>query len=147
MRRPIAFVTVLIAGLGLVAGTGFARSGGAVPERLAGAWDTYFPSSDPAVRNHWVLAFGKSGSFVYTTPSLVTKAAGPVSVDGSTITFPPDVARGGPCSTPGIYTWNLTGKTLTFSRVDDSCYTRSGRLTKRPWTRFTTYSIVVIVKH
>lgn len=81
-----------------------------------------------------------------TTPLAEVLAVGPVSVNGNTITLPPDLARGGLCTEPGVYSWRLSGKVLTFARVDDGCTERVRRLTSKPWKRFTSYAPVIIIQ-
>jgi hypothetical protein len=146
VRRVLLLLTIAAVTLGSSVAVGSARTGGIVPKALVGAYDTYLPTKKPTVKGHWVIAIGRHGSFVITTPLAEVLAVGPVSVNGSTITLPPDRGRGGLCTTPGVYTWQVAGKVLTFARVDDGCAERVRRLTSRPWNRFTGYDSVIIIQ-
>jgi hypothetical protein len=132
--------------VGLGAASGDARTGGIVPTRLVGAFDTYLQTPNPTKRAHWVVLIGRQGSFVFTTPYATLLKSGPISVNGNTITIPPDASRGGYCATPGVYSWSSDGKSLTFTKVDDACTERIHRLTTKSWRRFTGYEPVVIIQ-
>jgi hypothetical protein len=146
VRRVLLLLAIGAVALGVSVGAGSARTGGIVPKTLVGAYDTYLPTKNPTVRGHWVIAIGRHGSFVLTTPLAEVLAVGPVSVNGNTITLPPDRGRGGICTVPGVYSWSISGKQLTFARVDDGCAERVRRLTSRPWKRFTSYAPVIIIQ-
>jgi hypothetical protein len=54
-------------------------------------------------------------------------------ISGSTITLTP--RKNGECKTKGKYTFKLTGKTLTFTKISDTCTQRSDVLAARRWTK------------
>lgn len=54
-------------------------------------------------------------------------------ISGSTITLTPK--KGGTCKTKGKYHFTITGNTLTFTTIHDSCAARSDVLTHGPWTK------------
>jgi len=54
-------------------------------------------------------------------------------ISGSTITLTPK--KHGVCTTKGKYTFKLTAKTLTFTKITDTCTERSDVLTAHPWTK------------
>jgi hypothetical protein len=58
---------------------------------------------------------------------------GAYAISGSTITFTPK--KNGACATKGKYTFKLTGKTLTFTKISDTCAKRSDVLGARRWTK------------
>jgi hypothetical protein len=58
---------------------------------------------------------------------------GTYAISGSTITFTPK--KNGGCKTKGKYTFKLTGKTLTFTKISDTCTQRSDVLAGRRWTK------------
>lgn len=143
-------VSVLV--LCVLAASAGARAHGAaqrsaVPLGLVGTYEAYLPKSAGTWPGRWTIAIGRHGAFVLTSPRLISLAAGPARVEGTTITFPPDVSRHGTCAGPGIYAWRLrAGGVLTFARVDDACRDRAFRLTTRPWRRFENYEPVIIIQ-
>jgi hypothetical protein len=54
-------------------------------------------------------------------------------ISGSKITLTPK--KNGSCTTKGKYKFKLTGKTLTFKKISDTCTVRSDVLTAHPWTK------------
>ena len=140
------FVAVATALLGLAPAVAGARSEALVPRSLVGSYEALLPEGHGTQSGRWVLAVGRRGAFVLTTPRLSPVRAGPASVSGNTLTLPPDAARGGACAGPGIYTWRLSGLLLRFALVDDACRSRAFLLTARAWKRFTSYEPVVIVR-
>jgi hypothetical protein len=58
---------------------------------------------------------------------------GTYAISGSKITFTPK--KGGSCSTKGKYTFMRSGKTLTFTKVSDSCKVRFDVLTAHSWKK------------
>jgi hypothetical protein len=54
-------------------------------------------------------------------------------ISGSTITLTPK--QGGGCTTKAKYTLRVSGKTLAFKRITDTCTQRRDVLTAHPWTR------------
>jgi hypothetical protein len=146
VRRLLLVLAIAGVAIGLGAASGGARTAGVVPSRLVGAFDTYLPTKNPTKRGHWILLIGRHGSFFFTTPLVTLLKAGPVSVNGSTLTLPPDVARGGTCMGPGIYSWSRKGEVLSFSRVEDACAARVRILTTREWRHFTSFAPVIIIQ-
>jgi hypothetical protein len=53
-------------------------------------------------------------------------------ISGSTIKLTPK--KGGKCTTKGKYRFKLSGNTLTFTAISDTCKTRKDVLTYGPWT-------------
>lgn len=53
-------------------------------------------------------------------------------ISGSTITLTP--GKGGQCTTVGKYTYKLSGDTLTFATIKDTCTSRRDILAYGPWT-------------
>jgi hypothetical protein len=54
-------------------------------------------------------------------------------ISGSKITLTPK--KNGACTTKGKYTFKLTGHTLTFKKISDTCTERIDVLTAHPWTK------------
>ena len=54
-------------------------------------------------------------------------------ISGSKITLTPK--KNGSCTTKAKYTFKLTGKTLTFKKISDTCTVRTDVLTAHPWTK------------
>ena len=144
MRRPVLLACAGGAlALATLAGAG---THAVVPLPLVGSYEALLPKGAGTAPGRWVLAVGRHGAFVLTTPGLDAVATGPARVEGNTLTLPPDVRRGGTCAGPGIYIWRRDGARLLFARVDDGCRARAFRLTARSWRHFTQYGLVVIVR-
>lgn len=60
------------------------------------------------------------------------KGGGRYVISGSTITLTPK--KNGACTTKGKYTFKVTGNTLTFKKINDTCAQRWDVLTAPPWT-------------
>jgi hypothetical protein len=58
---------------------------------------------------------------------------GRYAISGSTITLTPK--KNGACKTKGKYTFKLTGNTLTFTKISDTCTQRRDVLTAHPLTK------------
>jgi hypothetical protein len=63
------------------------------------------------------------------------KGGGTYAISGYKITFTPK--QGGSCTTKGKYTFTLSGKTLTFTKLSDSCTVRFDVLTAHSWKKIT----------
>ena len=61
------------------------------------------------------------------------KGGGTYVISGSKITLTPK--KNGACTTKAKYTFKLTGKTLTFKKISDTCTVRTDVLTAHPWTK------------
>lgn len=61
------------------------------------------------------------------------KGGGRYAIAGTTITLTPK--NGGTCKTAAKYTLKLIGKTLTFTRIKDTCAVRRDVLTHGQWTQ------------
>ena len=117
-----------------------------MPAALVGSFETFLPlGPGTKPKGRWELAIGSQGRAAFVSPYGVGSDAGVLRVRGSTIVFPRESREGG-CKGPGSYRYARTGKTLTFVRLDDACIGRAFKLTRRPWTRYTDYFPVVIVR-
>lgn len=58
---------------------------------------------------------------------------GRYAISGSTITLTPK--KKGGCKAKGTYTFKLTGSTLTFTKITDTCTQRRDVLTAHPFTK------------
>jgi hypothetical protein len=72
------------------------------PAKLKGVWKVTFKSGHVTARFKGHVA-----------------ARNTYTISGSTITFPPK--KGAKCTSPGMYTFMLSGKTLTFTKISDPC--------------------------
>jgi hypothetical protein len=61
------------------------------------------------------------------------KGGGKYVISGSTITLTPK--KGGSCKTTAKYTFKLSGKTLRFRTIKDTCAVRRDVLTNGHWTK------------
>lgn len=61
------------------------------------------------------------------------KGGGKYAISGSTITLAPK--KGGACKTTAKYAFKLSGRTLTFTPIKDTCSVRRDVLTHGPWTQ------------
>lgn len=61
------------------------------------------------------------------------KGGGKYAISGTAITLTPK--KGGECNTTGKYMFKLSGKTLTFKPIEDTCAVRRDVLTHGPWTK------------
>jgi hypothetical protein len=116
MKR-IAFAVTLVASL-VLACSALAAGG------LTGTYKTTITGSKH-FNGTWTLQFTKKGAYT-------VKENGEVMVNGSftstdsKLTFLKGDKGPGACPGVGKYQWDLTGKTLKFTRISDSC---SGRRT------------------
>ena len=60
------------------------------------------------------------------------RGGGKYAISGSTITLTPK--KGRHCTTKGKYRFKLSGKSLTFTAISDTCTTRRDVLTHGAWT-------------
>jgi P pilus assembly chaperone PapD len=61
------------------------------------------------------------------------KGGGKYTISGTTITLTPKKA--GTCKTTAKYTFTLSGNTLKFTPINDTCAVRRDVLTHGPWTK------------
>ena len=61
------------------------------------------------------------------------KGGGRYAISGTTLTLTPK--KGGTCKTTAEYALKLSGKTLTFTPIKDTCEVRRDVLTYGPWTK------------
>ncbi|MGO9498808.1 MAG: hypothetical protein ACLQA5_19160 [Solirubrobacteraceae bacterium] len=61
------------------------------------------------------------------------KGGGKYTISGTTITLTPK--KGGECKGKAKYTFKLSGNTLTFTPITDTCAVRRDVLTYGPWTK------------
>jgi len=61
------------------------------------------------------------------------QGGGTYAISGSRITFTPK--KGGSCKTKGKYSFTRSAKTLTFTRISDSCKVRFDVLTAHTWKK------------
>jgi hypothetical protein len=109
----------------------------AVPQSLQGTWAALV-SGTTASSGAWLLKVTADNLALHNPVGAADDffTLDPVSIDGTHMVLPAD----GGCPdqatvTEGSYTLALSGSTLTFTLVADSCVDRSGVLTKGPWTR------------
>jgi hypothetical protein len=82
----------------------------------------------------WTVDFATATSGkVKLTRNGKPAGGGKYVISGSTITLTPK--NGGGCKTKGKYHLKMTGKTLTFTTIRDSCADRRNILTHGPWTK------------
>lgn len=82
----------------------------------------------------WTLALRSPTSGTVNLTWNGRKAGGGTyAISGSTITLTPK--KNGGCKTTGKYTFKLTGKSLTFTKISDTCTVRRDVLTAHPWTK------------
>jgi hypothetical protein len=82
----------------------------------------------------WTVDFATSTSgTVKLTWNGKPAGGGKYVISGSTITLTP--RKGGGCKTKGKYRFKLSGKTLTFTTIRDTCTDRRDILTYSPWTK------------
>lgn len=119
-----------------------------VPARLAGVYTASFTGSEVSSKGphglkipagRWTLTLAGTAARFVNTPAGVdySNGIGPAGAAANRIAFAADVH----CPdqkrpiTKGIYSFTLTGKTLRFTKVSDSCNTRATDLTAHPWTK------------
>jgi hypothetical protein len=82
----------------------------------------------------WMINFSNATSGkVHLTWNGKHAGGGTYVISGSTITLTPK--KGGGCKTKGKYRFMLSGNTLTFTTISDSCTDRRDVLTYGPWTK------------
>jgi hypothetical protein len=130
MKRLMAIVAVLTA---LVGASAALAAGG------LGKFETKL-SDKGATTDHgqldgtWTIDLSSptSGTVKLTWNGEKT-GGGTYAISGSTITLTPK--KNGSCKTKGNYTFKLTGNTLTFTKITDTCTQRRDVLTAHPFTR------------
>jgi hypothetical protein len=131
VQRIAAALLVMPLAATLAAVSALSAPIGPVPPRLAGIWAATLPNY-PAVglyKGRYKLRFGPGATMHYIVPGEGAVPQG-VSVAGNRITFMPS----GFCTGRGTYVWRVERKTLTFSKVRDTCRKRVIQLV-REWTR------------
>jgi hypothetical protein len=92
--------------------------------RLNGKYQTKLASGP--LKGTVTLGFGKSGA--YTVKGAFGTITGQDTVSGSTVTFSHE--HGSACKRAGKYRFKLTGKTVKFTKISDSCGDRVGVLVR-----------------
>jgi hypothetical protein len=114
-----------------------------VPQALQGTWTVVIRSTDHAAGGVYGAPPGL-WSMTFTACTLeVSPPTGPSSdavapsITANQFSVPPDPTCGYQVGTPsrGIYTYTVTGSSLTFRLVSDSCLGRSVTFAARPWQR------------
>ena len=137
MLVPVVLAAAAVAAPGQTAPTG------RMPPALVGAFETFLPlGPGTKPKGRWELGIGARGRAAFVSPYGVGHDAGILTVRGATLVFPPE----GGCKGSGSYRFQRSGATLTFVRISDACVGRAFKLTRRPWTRYTDYFPVVIVR-
>jgi hypothetical protein len=117
--KHVAIAASVVATLAL---SSVALAGGTLP----GKYSTTIKS--PAqFKGTWILNLAKGGTYTVDNGQLLIR--GRYATSGSRITFGHETGDGA-CAKSGTYTWEKTGRTLKFTRVNDSplCSGRSGVL-------------------
>jgi hypothetical protein len=91
---------------------------------LTGTYKTKITGSKQ-FNGNWALQFTKKGTYTVKQNGNV-EVTGTFTSTGSKLTFLKGDKGNGACPAGGKYKWDLTGKTLKFTRISDSC---SGRRT------------------
>ena len=114
-----------------------ASAGKATP--LEGTYGTVIKSPNAALNGTWLIEFVADGTYVVVKqPKAKTFLIGGSStVSGNKVTL---VDKVGPLrctgsSATGTYSWKLTGKTLKFTKVEDSCGGRPLVFSSASWTK------------
>jgi len=110
----------------------------AIPVALQGQW-TAKVAGTSASSGQWKMRITKDDILLHNPVSTDPTdyfSMGPSSVDASTLTLVPAFDCPDQATvTEGHYTWKLSGGTLTFTLVTDSCTDRSGVLTVSSWVK------------
>jgi hypothetical protein len=107
------------AGAGIVA---LALSPGAMAATApSGKYQTKVPSGQ--LKGTWTINFVKPGSYNVSGPFPGT-VHGKDTISGSTLTLNHE-SGGSDCKGPGKYKFKLSGKTLTLTKISDSCASRA----------------------
>jgi len=85
--------------------------------KLDGTWTVDFPTARSGTTGLWWNGRKGGGHYV---------------ISGSTIMLTPK--HGGNCKTKGKYRFTLSGNTLRFTTINDTCTERRDILTYGPWT-------------
>jgi hypothetical protein len=85
-----------------------------------------------AIAGKWTIDFLKGGKYRVTDNGKLA-VKGNSTITGHRLTVK-DTGGPGKCKSAGVYTFKLTGKTLTFTKVHDKCAGRVGVL-KYPFTK------------
>jgi hypothetical protein len=123
------------------------HAGRSVPKQLVGTYEAYLGAGPGTAKpGRWELAIGRRGGAAIVTPQGYKLVEGPISVSGTTITFPVEARKTG-CKTTGRYRYAQSGDYLRLTRLADACRVRAFRLASGRWKRFSDYFPVVIVRH
>lgn len=110
------------------------------PAAVAGTYRIVLTSGQPAVRQNgmggrWTIRLGANGVITATAPSSFTSSRSGYRFGISGDRFRTDLFSTNICSgvPPGVYRWQLSGTTLSFARIDDSCAARVALFASGPW--------------
>jgi len=118
--KQLALAASVVATLAL---SSVALAGGMLPGKY-----TTTITSPAQLKGTWVLNLANGGTYTVADNGQVL-IRGKYSTTGSKITFGHETGNGA-CAKAGTYSWKKTGKTLKFTRVNDSplCSGRAGVL-------------------
>ncbi len=138
MRRWLTLL-VSIGALASVALTGVGAASAAKATPLKGIYGTVIKSSNPGLGGTWLINFVADGTYVVVKEpkSKSLLIGGSSTVSGNKVTL---VDKVGPlrctgASANGTYSWKLTGKTLKFTRIKDTCSGRPLVFASTSWTK------------
>ncbi len=132
-------VLVCLSALTSVALIAVGAASAAKPTPLKGIYGTVIKSSSTALNGTWLINFVADGTYVVVKEpkSKSLLIGGSSTASGDKVTF---VDKAGPlrCTgsgATGTYSWKLTGKTLEFTKVRDTCTGRSLIIGRSSWTK------------
>ncbi len=133
MRRWLTLLLFLCA----LTSVGAASAGKTTP--LRGIYGTAIKSPNAALNGTWLINFVADGTYVVVKEpkAKALLIGGSSTVSGNKVTL---VDKVGPLrctgsSATGTYSWKLTGKTLKFTRVKDTCAGRPLVFASSSWTK------------
>jgi hypothetical protein len=93
---------------------------------------------EPNPPGKWQLQITSATEVYYQPPRGASFPVGnPTELSSERIVFAPDLECPTQEGTPGkgTYEWHLSGETLTFTEVEDTCRDRAFVLTSNPWSK------------
>jgi hypothetical protein len=114
-----------------------------IPQALQGTWTVVIRSTDRAAGGvygappgFWSMTF-TACTLVVSPPTGHSLGAAAPAITANRLSLPPDPTCTYQVGTPsqGIYTYTVTGSSLTFSLVSDSCPGRTVTFAAHPWQR------------
>jgi hypothetical protein len=124
--RRLAFLSLMLCTLALLASAAAAAPDGVVPTRLRGTYVTTVPTTQNIVpAGRWRLELRRASYRIHNPISPRAIIPGPISVSGNRIVFVDrSIDHGCGAAVRGTYRFLLRNRSLQFTKIKDGCKPR-----------------------